>query len=137
MELKLLAKDKYRVAAVTASGECPAGDFLSDNALDKTYKANRDGLYALLERVSQDGLDDISSALCHEVDKNEKIFEFIKGKLRLFFFKGNGDLLVVCTTGLVKKTPKVDKKAVAKAITCKNQYLNAVKQNTLVMLEIE
>ena len=135
MELKLLAKDKYRVTAVTANGKCPTEDFLLN--LDATYRASSEGLFELLDRISQNGLDDISSALCHEVDKNEKIFEFIKGKLRLFFFKGNGDLLVVCTTGLVKKTPKVDKKAVAKAITCKNQYLNAVKQNTLVILEIE
>ena len=135
MELKLLAKDKYKVAAVTANGKCPAEDFLL--SLDAAYRASSDGLFELLDRVSQDGLDDISPTLSHEVDKNEKIYELIKGKLRLFFFKGEGDLLVICTTGLIKKTPKVDKKAVAKAITCKNQYLNAVKQNTLVILEIE
>ena len=135
MELKLLAKDIYRVAAVTAKGKCPAEDFLLN--LDATYRASTDGLFELLDRISQDGLDDISSALSREVDKNEKIYEFRKGKLRLFFFKGNGDLLVICTTGLIKKTQKVDKQAVAKAIVCKNQYLNAVKQNTLVILEIE
>ena len=135
MELKLLAKDKYRVAAVAANGKCPAEDFLSD--IDAAYEASSLGLFSLLDRVSQDGLDNISSALCHEVDKNEKIYEFIKGKLRLFFFKGEGDLLVICTTGLIKKTQKVDKQAVAKAIVCKNQYLNAVKKNTLVISEIE
>ena len=135
MELKLLAKDKYKVAAVTANGKCPAEDFLL--SLDAAYRASSDGLFELLDRVSQDGLDDISPTLSHEVDKNEKIYELIKGKLRLFFFKGEGDLLVICTTGLIKKTPKVDKKAVAKAIVCKNQYLNAVKKNTLVISEIE
>lgn len=133
MELTVISSDKYKVAAVSINGICPAMDFLEN--LESTYRSSGDGLLGLIDKVSRDGLADIPSVLCHEVDKNEKIFEFIKGKLRLFFFKGKGDLLVVCTSGTVKKTPKVNPQQVNKAIKCKHQYLKAVKENTLVIRE--
>lgn len=133
MELTIISSDKYTVAAVNIDGECPAIEFLEN--LELSYESNGNALYALFEKVSHEGLADIPAVLCHEVDKNEKIFEFIKGRLRIFFFKGKGDLVVICTTGILKKSQKVDQKQVNKAVKFKNQYLKAVEENTLEILE--
>ena len=133
MELTLIASDIYKVAAVSNNGSCPALDFIK--SLEATYTSNGDALLALLDKVSRDGLADLSTVLCHEVDKNEKIFEFIKGRLRLFFFKGKGEMIVICTDVGIKKSNKVDRSQVDKAIKCKQNYLNAVKENKLVVKE--
>lgn len=131
MELTVLSTDKFTVAAVSKDGKCSAMDFITN--LESCYEASGVGLLDIIERVSADGLESLPKSLCHVVNKNEKIFEFIKGDLRLFFFKGNNNLLVICTTGVIKKSNKVDERHVNKAINYQNAYLFAVKQNTLVI----
>jgi Phage derived protein Gp49-like (DUF891) len=131
LELVVIETDKYTVAAVLKNGNCEVTEFLEE--LEETYHASVDGLYALIGLVSKTGLQDVSTKLSHCVNEEEKIYEFIKGKLRLFYFKGKGDLLVVCTSGIIKKTQKVDEKQVARAVALKKQYLQAVKDSTLVL----
>ena len=88
-----------------------------------------------MERVSKDGLDQLLHSLSHFVDKNEKIDEFIKGDLGLFYFKGHDNLLVICTSVVIKKTQKVDKKQVDLAIRLKLEYLQSIKDGTIVLIE--
>ena len=132
LELVVIETDKYTVAAVLKNGTCEATEFL-EGLEEKTYRGSVDGLYALMDLVSKAGLQDISTKLSHCVNEEEKIYEFIKGRLRLFYFKGKGDLLVICTGGVIKKTQKVDEKQVARAVALKKQYLQAVKNSTLVI----
>lgn len=129
MELVVIEADKYTVAAVLKNGGCEVTEFLE--GLEETYRGSVDGLYALMALVSKAGLQDISTKLSHCVNEEEKIYEFIKGRLRLFYFKGKGDLLVICTSGVIKKTQKVGEKQVARAVALKKQYLQAVKDSTL------
>lgn len=89
----------------------------------------------MLDRISKEGLADISTKLSHRVDANENIYELIKGDLRLFYFKPEEDFLIICTSALIKKSKSVDPKHVKKAIRLKNEYLEAVKQNTLIVIE--
>ena len=103
--------------------------------IETSYQASADGLLGLLERISLDGLLKIPATLSHCVDKNEKIYELIKGKLRLFYFKTEDDFLIICTTALIKKTQTVDPKHVKKAIRLKHAYLNAVRRKTLIVIE--
>ena len=133
MELTVLYSDKYKIAGVSADGECQAYEFLV--TLEANYKSSGDGLFELLDRVSKSGLQDIPTTLSHIVDKEEKIYEFIKGDLRLFYFKGLDNYLVICTSAAIKKSQKVDDKHVNKAIKFKNQYFQSVKDGTLVLLE--
>lgn len=132
MELVVIETDKYTVAAVLKNGTCEVTEFL-EGLEEKTYRGSVDGLYALMGSVSKAGLQDISTKLSHCVNEEEKIYEFIKGRLRLFYFKGKGDLLVICTSGVIKKTKKVDEKKVARAVVFKKQYLQAVRDGTLVL----
>lgn len=99
------------------------------------YQASSDGLFKLLDRISKEGLVDISTKLSHRVDEKENIYELIKGDLRLFYFKTEEDFLIICTSALIKKTQTVDQKHVKKAIRLKHDYLDAVKQRTLIVIE--
>lgn len=133
MQVLVLHKNRHKVGAVGNSDSCESLDFLMN--LDANYQASADGLFELLERISQEGLAEISTKLSHRVDENESIYELIKGKLRLFYFKTEDDFLIICTTALIKKSRAVDPKHVKKAIRLKHEYLQAVKQNTLIVIE--
>lgn len=133
MQVLVIHSNQYKVGAVSNLAACEAKEFLTNP--EASYQASADGLLILLERISHEGLANIPDVLSHCVDKNEKIYELIKGKLRLFYFKTEDDFLIICTTGLIKKTQAVDQKHVKKAIRLKNEYLEAVKQNTLIVIE--
>lgn len=122
LSVKVLAQDQFKVVGIIqgADGRCPAEHFLTH--VDANTRASRDGLLGLLDRVSKEGLDGLPPSLCHLVDKNGGIYEFVKGSLRLFFFKGSDGDISVCTGGLVKKTQKVDASAVSRAIAMKRLY---------------
>ena len=133
MELTIIFSDKYNVAAVSRNAVCRVTDFLQEP--EGTYQASADGLFDVMERVSKDGLDQLPHSLSHYVDKKEKIYEFVKGDLRLFYFKGQDNLLVICTSVVIKKTQKVDKKQVDLAVRLKLEYLQSVKDGTIVLIE--
>ena len=133
MQILVMHSNQYKVGAVGSSVSCESMDFLMNQ--EASYQASVDGLLGLLERISLEGLSNIPAILSHCVDKNEKIYELIKGKLRLFYFKTEDDFLIICTTALIKKTQPVDQRHVKKAIRLKHEYLEAVKQNTLIVIE--
>ena len=133
MQILVMYSNQYKVAAVGNLDSCESMDFLMN--IESSYQASADGLLELLERISLEGLLKMPDTLSHCVDKNEKIYELIKGKLRLFYFKTEDDCLIICTTALIKKTQTVDPKHVNKAIRLKNAYLSAVKQKTLIVIE--
>ena len=133
MELTIIFSDKYSVAAVSKNNVCKVTDFLQE--LEDAYQASAEGLFDVMERVSIDGLDQLPYSLSHFADKKEKIYEFIKGDLRLFYFKGHDNLLVICTSVVIKKTQKVDKKQIDLAIRLKLEYLQSVKDGTIVLIE--
>jgi len=116
----VLSEDKFRVVAMMDGDCCPALDFLELG--EASTEASRAGLLQMLEYVASNGFSNIPSVWSHEVNKEHGIYEFIKGRLRILFFKGaNGDI-AVCTDGFMKKSPKVDKAAVKKAIVLKASY---------------
>lgn len=84
----------------------------------------------MLEYVATNGLQVMPVAWSHEADKANGIYEFIKGPLRLFYFKGLNGEIAVCTSGVRKSGQKADKAAVAHAIDLKKKYMTAVKHNT-------
>ena len=133
MEILVLYKDKYKIGAIGNCDSCEPIDCLME--LNANYQACADGLFELLDRISKEGLADISTKLSRRVDENENIWELRKGDLRLFYFKTEDDFLIICTSALIKKTQNVDLKHVKRAIRFKHSYLNAVKQRTLIVIE--
>lgn len=133
MKIKVLYSEKYKVLGVMDGSSCPSEDFLSDGE-DDTY-AGRQGLKLFLEKVAEAGLDNCPPAWFKVANKAEGIYEFKKGRLRLFFFRGQGNSIAICTTGNVKKTKKADKSSINAAIEYRREYKAALKDNKLEFVE--
>lgn len=132
MNLVELASSKHQIVAVMDGHECPAFDFLIHG--EATTESNRRGLVKILEHVAEVGLQEASQWV-HEANKEHGIYEFIKGRLRLFFFKGNDGQIAVCTAGVLKKGQKADKAAVKKAADYKRAYFSAYADNQLKVVD--
>lgn len=133
MEVLVTHSNRYKIGAVGNAESCESiNDLMNFGAC---YQASSDGLFELLDRISKEGLSKISSKLSRRVDENENIYELRKGDLRLFYFKTDENFLIICTSALIKKSQAVDQKHVRKAIRIKNDYLDSVRQNTLIVIE--
>jgi len=100
------------------------------------YSANVAGLFAMMEQHSQLGRQSFNSKQCHCVDQNEKIYEYIKGGLRLFWFEDEGRV-VVCTHGIIKKSQKTPKQDKNRAKQVKRQYMESKAAGQLDIIEEE
>lgn len=114
MKLKVLHRSRYKIAAAMDGDECETLTFLND--VSSKYRASAEGLIHLIERIADHGLDSLSTKLCHLVDKENKIYELIKGDLRLLFFKGHCDVLVITSHGFLKKSQKTPDNEKNKAV---------------------
>ncbi|MNK90270.1 hypothetical protein D3C87_1103140 [compost metagenome] len=133
MRVQLLAEDSFQVVAIMTGDKCPAVDFLS--AGEKATAASRKGLLRMIEHIAEHGLGGLPVAWSHEVNKDEGIYELVKGDLRLFFFKGKDRQITVLTSGIMKKGRKVDALSVARAIALKKEYLSAQQRNLLKVID--
>lgn len=127
MKLLSISRAQYIVAAVIDEKDdgltCPVHEFFE--SIDQQYQGSADGLLALIGRIANNGTQGLSSKLCHLVDEDNKIFELIKGDLRLFFFKGHCDLIVIATHGIIKKSQKTKNSDKNRAINYKKHYQKA------------
>ena len=113
------------LAACDNRGGCLLLDFL--NGLGAGLEKDADRMLALLERVAQQG-SQRNDKISHKIEGD--IWEFIQGRLRVFYFYDEGRL-VVCTHGFVKKTQKAPKGEIATANRVREQYLAAKRQGLL------
>jgi phage-related protein len=93
--------------------------------------------FAVIEQIVERGIDVLSAKQCHQVDKNNKISELIKGDIRLLFFKGHGDTIIVTTHAFIKKTQKTTDKDKNKAIRHKKAYQLAHDKNQIIYVKDE
>lgn len=133
MRVKTLFEINFRVVAVMDGDLCPADEFIVNG--EATTKASREGISTILEYVAENGLQNIPIAWVHEADKKNGIYEFIKGPMRLFFFKGIGNEIAICTLGGRKKGEKADKSAVSASIELKKKYIAAVANGSYEVIE--
>jgi hypothetical protein len=135
LKLKVLAEAEYEIVAVMDGEVCPAEAFLTEGPADTA--ATRAGLIGMLQHVATNGFQGVPSKWSHEANKQEQVYEFIKGPLRLFYFKGKGKQIAVCTGGVRKKGDKADAGAVATAAGMRQAYMKAVEENTLEIVSDE
>lgn len=133
MKVKVLVKDQYVILVTMKGNSCP----IEESSLARDYKRDFEGLLDMLQRAAQSGFHQFSSAQSHEINKNPKILEFIRGRLRLIYFHGQGKDIVVCTELFLKKTKKVPRALVEKAIKVNNAYLKSCQENTLEVMDEE
>lgn len=135
MRVKTLAEAAFHIVAVMDGEVCSAEVFLLDG--EASTEASRLGLQQMLTYVAEHGFEKAPSSWTHEADKKKKIYEFSRGSLRLFYFKGDGKQIAVCSGGVVKKGQKANKAAVAAAAAQREAYFEATKSKTLEVIEDE
>lgn len=130
MKILSIQQAKFHIGAVVqqkGDGTLTC-DLLDDfNDIEATYEASRNRILEYFKQVAAGGPQALNTAQCHQVDANNKIYEFIAGKLRVLFFQSAKGSLVVCTHMFLKKTRKTPPKEVNKAIRAKKEYEQAEK----------
>ncbi|HMV04987.1 MAG TPA: type II toxin-antitoxin system RelE/ParE family toxin [Accumulibacter sp.] len=129
MRLVALGEKRFKVAAVVEGDEVPVLRFLQDAPSDMQGSAR--GMPALFDRYATEGRRLLSTEVFHEANKEQGIWEFIKGRLRVFCFVDTDGTLLVLTHGAVKKSRKADPMEIARAVRIKDAFLVARRQGTL------
>ncbi len=90
------------------------------------------GIMDLLKRFSEVGPMGLSKQQFHEADKGAKVWQFSKGKLRLycFFDRNHGDCIVLVQAAL-KKTGKAEPKFVKGVKRERDRYEEAQRRNEI------
>ena len=125
MTYHVLAKGKFTVAALFSVTEdfsttSPSLTFLHEMCQNKNTSSSCKGFWAVFARLAELG-PPLTSALMHEVNKENAIQELIKGDLRLLCFIEKDTIYL--TNGYVKKSQKANPAEVTKAIAAKKLYL--------------
>lgn len=123
--------ERYRLYSVCSGrGDSDLEEFLVD------YAGESVAILRCMSDAAENGPHSLPKARCHYIDQNNKIYEFIGGRLRVAFFT-DSDRIVICTHGFQKSTqgtPSQEKKA---AVRAKNAYLDAKKNGMLLFEEPE
>lgn len=123
---KVDAAGGYQCALTSSLAELPAN-----------YSKSLAGLLVMLGKFSEHGRKMLNDGICHEVDENEKIFEFIKGDLRLLWFYGNGNKIIICSHCFIKRGSKTPKPEKAIAIKLRKEYFSLVDKGIAVPMHYE
>ena len=99
--------------------------------LGANLEKDKDHMLGLLERVASSG-PPRNTEVSHKLQGD--IWEFIKGRLRVFWFYDEGRV-VVCTHGLMKKSQKIPKGEITHAEQVRQAYLAAKQAGTLIIEE--
>ena len=109
--------------------KCELLDFLA-NFSDKTpeYTAAL-ALIALIKMVQSEVRGPLAlrgTSLCHEAIDGEGVYEFIKKPLRIYWFYGEGEKIVICAYGIIKRHTKTDKQDRKRLIELRDKYIEDV-----------
>ena len=88
-----------------------------------TNRSNVSGLKTFFKRYAKMGRLEFTSETFHEASKENDIWRFSKGQLRIYCFM-DGDILIL-THGNLKKTNKTDKANIDKAVREKELYFGS------------
>jgi len=110
VRIRLLSHRNWTlVEKVDSSGTGEISGFLDSLGANKRREAAR--MTALFDRVARNG-PRLGAAKCHQVQG--EIWELIHGSLRILFAH-DGNRLILCTSGFVKKRQKTPKKEINRA----------------------
>ncbi len=88
---------------------------------------------SIFSQSAESGPEAISKKLRHEIDKSNKLYEFINGNWRIAWFYDEGKL-IVCTHYFRKKTQKTKKQDKDRAMREKQAYFAAKTNGSLKIM---
>jgi phage-related protein len=106
------------------------------DSLGANLKASGSGILVMMEAHSEAGAEQFNVSQCHYVDQRDQIYEYIKGRIRVFWFE-DVDRVVICTHGIIKKDQKTPKPEIDRAKRIKRDYLEAKSASEIIFLEEE
>lgn len=120
----MIENDKLKVAALADPSEIygvvvPAIAFLMQKAKEGQYRASALGFKPVFKRYAAG--EQLPSALFHEANKEKKVWEFIKGDLRVFGFKDSRGSIML-TGACIKKGQKADPAEVERASRARSDF---------------
>lgn len=138
MQLLVLEKRKWAVVAITATREdgppaCPVLDFLRDQ--QASDRASAKGFRALFKRYADLGREGLTQEQFHLANQSEKIWEFIKGRIRIYCFEDGDVGMIVLTHGIHKQRQKTLAADVGRAARARALYLEHKKLGGLTIKE--
>ena len=90
---------------------------------------------AIFNVVNERGPFSLPKTICHLVDENEKIYEFVKGNYRVLFFT-DADKLVICCNCFLKQTQKTPLLEANTAKRAKQKYfIDKANKNIMIIRE--
>jgi hypothetical protein len=140
VRLKIVTKDTWDIYAPVVGGGTNTMDCVEDfiGQHIQQHEAACSGLLALIEAAAEhpEGPKSLGNALCHYVSNphEPKIYEFIKGRLRLLWFYGEGRRVIICAHGFFKASKKTPRCEVERALEIREQYLEAHNNNNIEIL---
>ncbi|MCO5102136.1 MAG: type II toxin-antitoxin system RelE/ParE family toxin [Burkholderiaceae bacterium] len=128
MKILLLKAGRLKVGAVVkerADGrqECPL--LRAFDGAEASMDAAVQRFLAMIELVSSRGLSALSSEQVHMIDKENRIYEFVSGRLRVPFFQAESGNVVICTHMFMKKQQKVPPAEAAATARWKSRFERA------------
>ncbi len=106
---------------MTGRGELPAKEYFKEIPLKAQIK-----LAALVKLIAEEGKI-YDEGKYRIVDRQEKIYEFKPLAYRFFNFFHEGGKIII-TNGYMKKSQKLDRDELKKAIRIKNDYIDRVRR---------
>lgn len=110
------------------------------NTHDAKYAGSIRRLFAIFHQVVEtpSGPTQFPDAISHEVNKEESIFEFIAGDIRIFWFYSKfHKKLIVCSCQHLKKSKKANKLQVLRIIKIKKDFAEAIRAKKIVFFDDE
>jgi crotonobetainyl-CoA:carnitine CoA-transferase CaiB-like acyl-CoA transferase len=109
-------------------------EFAEISSQGRATHAAAAGMVALFDTVVELGRVK-ASRYYHEANKNESVYEFRKGTIRVyFFFAANDGELVVCSHSITKDQRKARKADIDKVVAFRNRYLAAKANATIEII---
>ena len=129
--------DKWHIFAYCRSDR--SCDFLEWIAkLDTKNQKSWEKLLAILDMIAKmpQGPSRLPDAICHQIDKENQIYEFIAGRLRLLWFYSSKERkVIICTNAFMKKSRKTPKKEIKQAVAIKKRYIEEQRKQSIKIIE--
>ena len=137
MRLVPIRKNKWGIYTVCDKhGESQVLTFLKK--LNPKYSESRNRLLNIIEMASEEstGPTQFHDNISHIVDKENKIWEFIAGRLRLlWFYSPVKNQVIICSHVFFKKSQNTPKREIKRAVNLKKSYLQAAPKNQIDIIQ--
>ncbi len=107
-------------------------------SLNDNYEGSLNRLFAIIHQISENhnGPRLLPKDISHEANKENSIYEFIAGGLRLlWFYSEHQKKVIICSCQHVKSGRKVNKQEINRIIKLKKTYSEAYSANTITYFD--